>query len=216
MANVINEGRHAGEFLVSEANGHRSREAIAVAAGQNLKAGAVIGKILVGAAVAAAAAGNTGNGSVGAVTVGAGAKAGVYRVTCIEPATNAGKFTIEDPDGATIGVATVAVEFAAGGLAFTIADGATDFAAGDAFTITVAAGSGLYKAWDPAAADGSQVAAAVLYAATDASLANVRAVGFVRDAEVNGHCLEWPAAATADQKAEAARQLAAAGILIRS
>lgn len=90
-----------------------------------------------GTAVAAAVAGNTGNGTMGAVTVSAGAKAGVYTLTIIEPAANAGAFIVTDPDGIVIGNGDVAVAFSAGGLAFTLADGATDFASGDQFTITV-------------------------------------------------------------------------------
>ena len=39
------ETRHGGEFLISEAAGHRSREEITVVSGQNLPAGSVIGKI---------------------------------------------------------------------------------------------------------------------------------------------------------------------------
>lgn len=92
---------------------------------------------LAGTAVAAAVAGNTGNGTMGAVTVSAGAKAGVYTLTITEPAANAGAFVVEDPDGINIGNGDVAAAFSAGGLAFTLADGATDFAAGDQFTITV-------------------------------------------------------------------------------
>ncbi len=38
-----NEGLHAGGFIVSEANGARSREQIVVVAGQTLSAGAVLG-----------------------------------------------------------------------------------------------------------------------------------------------------------------------------
>lgn len=38
------EGRHAAEFLVSEANGHRSRETVTIADGEDLKAGHVLGK----------------------------------------------------------------------------------------------------------------------------------------------------------------------------
>lgn len=39
------EGKHAGEFIVSEANGTRSRGVVTVVSGQNLVAGAVVGKI---------------------------------------------------------------------------------------------------------------------------------------------------------------------------
>ena len=36
------EGRHAGEFILSEANGNRSRETIIIASGRSLPAGTVI------------------------------------------------------------------------------------------------------------------------------------------------------------------------------
>lgn len=39
---VKTEGRHAGEFILSEANGQRSREVGTVASGQVLKAGTVL------------------------------------------------------------------------------------------------------------------------------------------------------------------------------
>lgn len=42
------EGRHAGEFIMSEAPGQRSRENVTIASGQNLKAGAVLGKLTSG------------------------------------------------------------------------------------------------------------------------------------------------------------------------
>ena len=42
---TLTETSHAGEYIVSESNGHRSREAITVASGQDLVAGAVIGKV---------------------------------------------------------------------------------------------------------------------------------------------------------------------------
>lgn len=93
-----------------------------------------------GVATGAAVAGNTGNGTITAApTVSAGAKVGVYRLICIEPGTDVGKFTLSDPDGIDLGVVTVAAAYSANGLAFTIADGSTDFASGDSFIITVAA-----------------------------------------------------------------------------
>lgn len=100
------------------------------------------GVALAGTAVAAAVAGNTGNGTCGAVTVSAGAKAGVYTLTILEPGSNVGAFVVEDPDGIPIGNGDVATAFSAGGLAFTLADGATDFVAGDQFTITVTLSAG--------------------------------------------------------------------------
>ena len=36
---------HTGEFIVSEDNGHRSRDQVTIEAGQDLKAGHVLGKV---------------------------------------------------------------------------------------------------------------------------------------------------------------------------
>jgi hypothetical protein len=106
--------------------------------------------------VIAAAAGNTGNGvpAMDATETANGVVAGVYRAVCIEPAADAGTFEVFDPAGVSIGHVAVAVLFA-GVVRFTIADGATDFVAGDAFTITVtpivpANGLGAFSVVDPA------------------------------------------------------------------
>ena len=90
-------------------------------------------------AAGAAAGGNTGDGTItGSPTTGASVKVGVYKIVCIEPAANAGKFTVHDPDGIVLGVATVGVAFSTGShVTFTIADGATDFVSGDLFNVTV-------------------------------------------------------------------------------
>lgn len=39
------EGRHAGEFLLSEANGQLSRDTVTLGQNQNLEAGAVLGRV---------------------------------------------------------------------------------------------------------------------------------------------------------------------------
>lgn len=49
---VLFEGRHAGEFLISEANGTLSRDDVTVKSGQNLKAGEVFELDNAGKAVA--------------------------------------------------------------------------------------------------------------------------------------------------------------------
>ncbi|MGE0724260.1 MAG: head decoration protein [Alphaproteobacteria bacterium] len=212
---TLTEGTHAGEAIVSEGNGSQSRDVVTVLSGQNLKAGHVIGRVTVGAATPAAVAGNTGNGVLGAVTLGAGAKAGVYRVVIIEPASNAGRFTVEDPDGVLVDTGTVAVEFAAGGLTFTLADGGTDFAAGDRFTITVALAAGKAKEWNPANVDGSQIAIGVMHDAVDASSADKKGVAYLRLAEVSTGDLVWFSGADANAKAAGIAQLRAVGIIAR-
>ncbi len=91
-------------------------------------------------ATSAAWSGNTGNGAMGAITVSAAAKVGVHKFVCIEPGANVGTFAHEDPDGIVVSSRMiVASAYSAGGLAFTLADGATDFIVGDGFDITVSA-----------------------------------------------------------------------------
>ncbi len=79
----------------------------------------------------------TGDGAMGAITVSSGAKVGAYTLTILSEVANAGAFKVTDPDGIIIGTGNVAVPFSAGGLAFTLADGANDFDIGDTRTITV-------------------------------------------------------------------------------
>jgi hypothetical protein len=205
------ESRHPGEHIVSEANGKRSRELAVLALGENLAAGAVLGKNSVGAASSTADADNTGNGTMGTITVGSGASAGDYQIIYL----SASDFEVEDPSGVNLGTGTNGTEFSAGGIAFTITAGATAFAAGDVFTVTIAAGTGEYKAHDPAATDGSEKAAAVLYAAVDASAEAQPCVIHVRDCEVHGEALTWLDTATAAQIAAGTDDLAAVGIIVR-
>lgn len=210
----LTEEQHAGEFIVTEANGSLSRESATILSGQNLKAGHVLGKVAVGTATGAAVSGNTGNGAISAVSAGATAKAGVYTANLIEPAANGGTFSVEDPDGVNVGTAVVGTPFA-GPVNFTIADGATDFVAGDRFAITVAAGSGKYKEYNPANTDGSQTAVAILYASVDATGGDTEGVVIARHAEVNAEELIWFSGADANQKSAGLAQLKTHDIIAR-
>ena len=217
---VLTEANRLGDWLKWEQENQYSRDIVTVLAGSGadrvLTSGMVLGRITKGAATGAAAAGNTGNGTITASPpVGQAAKPGVYRLVCIEPATNAGTFTVEDPDGILIGIATVGVEFTTH-LTFTIADGATDFVAGDSFTITVAAGSAKVKQIDFSATDGSDQACGLLLVDTTApDGADKSAVAVVRNAIVSDNGIAWPAGATGDQKNAAIAQLKTLGILVR-
>lgn len=156
---------------------------------------------ITGAAVVSTAfSGNTGNGTMGAVTISAGAKAGTYKLVVVEPGTNVGTFTIEDPDGKFVGRGVVGSAYSGGGLAFTLADGSTDFVSGDGFDIVVGAGSGNYVAYNDANIDGSEVCVGVLYAyAPDLSAAEQKAIAIVRFAELQRSELTgWDAAAEVD------------------
>lgn len=208
---VQSEGARLGDWLKWEMDGEMSRKVVTVGAG-NLVTGTVMGQITLGAATPTAFAGNTGNGTCGTVTVGAGAKVGTYKVVVIEPGTNVGTFTVEDPDGVTIGKGVVATAFSGGGLGFTIADGATDFVAGDGFNIVVAAGSGNYIALDKDATDGSAVAAGILVVDVDASTAATKGVIIYKNARIDTRGLTW-ADAVAGTKTAALAQLALSGIV---
>lgn len=152
----------AGEFP-------RATRVVLIGGAAALLAGTLMGRTVTGgAATGAAGAGNTGTGTIGSVTAQTGNQVGVYRITCIEPAANGGQFVVEDPNGVEIGHVAVAAAFATE-IGFTIADGATDFVAGDFFTVTIAAGTEKFIKSLLAAVDGSQVPCAILAQDTDAS-----------------------------------------------
>ncbi len=207
---TLTEDFHAGAFIVSEANGSLSREAVTIDTG-DLKAGTVLGKITVGTATAAHVAGGTGNSTFSAVAVGAAAIVGVYQIIF----TAATKANIEDPNGVLLGVITLGAEFTGGGLTFTITAGGTAHVANDRATITVAAGSGKYVQFNQDATNGSQHAAGILFAPVDATSADQTAVAIVRQAEVAAAALVWPADIEAAEKTAALAELAALNIIAR-
>jgi hypothetical protein len=221
----LNETKHAAAFLLSEADGYRSRRRITLAnstaAEVTLRAGLVLGAILVGAlsATAAAFAGNTGNGAMSAITVDAGAPQGVWRVLVIEPGANAGVFIVERPDGRIDGRGTVGTAYD-GGINFTLADGSADFVSGDGFNITVTAATatnqGAFVAHAPAATNGTQTPAGVLFDdVTIPANGTAEGVAIDRDAEVRDADLVWNGHSD-PQKAAARAGLEALGIRVRS
>ena len=103
---------------------------------------------------------NTGNGTMGSITVSAHARAGQYILRITAASSNAGAFELHNAAGATVGTGNVASAFVGAGLAFTLADGSTDFVVGDTFTITVT-GTEKYKILENTASDGSAIFAGV-------------------------------------------------------
>lgn len=220
---TLTETYHAAAFILSEAPGTRSRDKITIKSGEGvIKAGQILGKVRGSAdtvTVGTVTFSGTGNGTCTKATpaYGAGVKAGNYKAICTEPATNLGTFLVEDPDGVQIGTATVGVAFT-GVVKFTIADGSTDFVAGDTFTIPVVfdVDAKEYRSCDNTNTDGSEVAAAIAISEVDATSAAVDVAAITRDAEVNGNILVYDAALnTAAEKATAQQQLSAAGIIVR-
>lgn len=185
--NIRKERPHAGAFLLSEANGTRSREMIIITAGSGiLDAGTVIGRITSGNTISSAAnAGNTGNGVVSGAAVTSEALTGVYTLSITRAVANGGEFEVRTPGGDVLGKGKVGTAFSVGGLSFTLGDGATDFAKGDGFTFTVKAGQGEWGPYsDTGTDDGRRTAGGILFAPVDATDTDVKAVAIVRDAEV--------------------------------
>lgn len=160
----------------------------------------------------------TGNGAIGVVTADAGAEAGTYQVVIIEPAANGGVFEVIRPGGELDGTGAIGVAYN-GRINFTLADGATDFVAGDRIPVVVsyAAGSQKIVRWDPTAVNGAQ------------TIVGVNLWEAIAPEGVDGECtlvergpligrreaLNWHEGVTDDQKAAAYARLSELGIECR-
>lgn len=208
---IKTEGVHAGEFLLSEANGSRSRENIVVAVGAGqLVAGTLLAKITaVNALTPTANGGNTGDGTVGSASVSSDAVSGDYTLTITEASADGVTFEVAAPSGTVIGAGEVGQAFSAAGITFTLSAGSTEFAEGDSFTLSVAASLGEYLPYDDAGTDdGRRTASAILFSGVDATSTDALAVGIVRAAEVTERLLTG-------LDANGAADLAGLGIVIR-
>lgn len=194
-------------------------------AAATLKVGAVLGKYIASPTATAGTIVGTGNGVLGTVTMTAvaGLELGTYKIKITKANTNAGDFQLLSPKGKLVGTGTVAVLFTAGGFSFTLADGTTDFALGDVVPVIVA-GTEKYKLQDAAAADGSQIASAVLIADSNGNSYDVTLPATTDTtvvALVNGPAIVGQAGlsfgantTTAGQKAELYAQLESVGIQV--
>lgn len=214
---TLTETIHPGEFVLSEANGYRSREEGTIDNGADLLPGTVLGqKTADTIGAAAAATGNTGDGTVGSLTGSINIEAGDYTLVCVEAATNAGEFEIHTPSGVQLpNNATVGVAYTSDHLNFTIADGSSDFVAGDTFTITVS-GSDKYVQLDEDAVDGSGTFGGILFGHARAASAEVQGTIMKRDCEVRASDLTWPESITTAEKNVVIAQAKAAGVILRS
>lgn len=143
--------------------GYELFEKKTILANENPSRGNLLGEVKVGSLSATPGA-NTGNGVLDQLAQAAGgpAKVGDWILQCVEAITNSGRFKLTDPDGLVIDANIVIpvsgnIVYVAPGLTFRLADGATDFALNDSFTITVAAGSGYLKKCVSTAFDGSEI-----------------------------------------------------------
>lgn len=164
--------------------------------------------------------GGTGTGTISAIALGPDAMNGGYQVICRAAVTNGGDFEVIAPDGGSVGRfimgtgSGASATFTSRQITFTLTD-STDFIVGNYFNVIVAAGSGKYVAYTPGTFDGRHVAAGVLCYAADATAGDVNVTVLSRSEEVSSDRLTWAAAVTTSQKAFAATQLAARGIIVR-
>lgn len=165
-------------------------EQIIIASG-TYKRGTVLGQVSTLNVETVATSTNTGNGSVGSISVEDAAPLGAYTLT----ATAATTFSVTDPEGTALAEATVGTAYTSDDLNFTITAGATAFVAGDSFTLTVVDAIGTFTECVKTATDGSQTPVAVLVDDVDASAAPVEGSGYMMG-EFNARALIYDASWT--------------------
>lgn len=139
-----------------------------------LKRGTVLGQ-QTSYSVLSAAGTNTGNGTIGSISAGTGAKIGAYLLH----ATSSTNWTVTDPEGNALANATTGTAYSQSGILFTITAGGTAFASGDTFTLTVVDSVGNFIECVKTANDGSQTPVAILVDDADASSGAVRTGAYV-------------------------------------
>jgi hypothetical protein len=128
-----------GAFLLSEAPGSLSRETVTLVSGQDLDAGAVLGKLTKRQAAAAIPSNaGTGSGAMTALTFGPDVQVGDYVITLLATSATSA-FTVVAPDGTSLPNGAVGTAYSSSHLSFLISDGGTMTAA-DTYTVAVTAG----------------------------------------------------------------------------
>ena len=128
---------------------------------------------------------NTGNGTLGTISIGASPKYGIFSIV----AKSATDFSVTDPDGNPQSDATVGTAYTSSSVNFTLTAGATAFVAGDSFKLNVVEATGDYILSVKTANDGSQNPSAVLVTDSDATsgpvLAGIYVMGEFNQAAIS-------------------------------
>lgn len=137
---TLTESNHAAEFLISECvPGFISREAVTLASGQDLAAGAVLGKLTKRQAAAPIPTiVGTGTGLMSALKFGPAVQVGSYVITLLATSATAA-FSVVAPDGTILPNGAVGTAYSSSHLSFLISNGGT-MTTGDAYTVVVTAG----------------------------------------------------------------------------
>lgn len=183
---------------------------------ETLEIGTVLGANNLGTPTVVAGT-NTGNGVFTvAPALNGSAKLGAYTLICVATAANAGTFEVLDPAGRRLADCKVGVAYNQPDLAWTLADGSSDFVLGDSFTITVPAGDGNAVPLNLSVLNGNHVAQTVLARRVNVpDGVNTTAPAIARLAMVNEDALIWPTGITTPQTATALAQLQAQLVLGR-
>lgn len=139
----ITETQHTGSFILNSILGALGHSPVTVLSGQDLNAGAVVGRVKYGIGrVSIPTAVGTGNGAMTNVFGGADVEVGSYVMTCTAAVTHGGVFSITTPSGKRLPDFTMtpgsggATTYRSSHINFTLTDG-TDFIVGDSFTFVV-------------------------------------------------------------------------------
>ena len=145
--NLVITNNDLGNVILKD--GQFRDELLTFGAAVTVVEGTILARKAVDDAVAASGVTGTGDGTVTAGSVVEGPivpLVGVYVLNCIEAVANGGIWELVDPNGALVATnliqtvgAGAATVFEAGGLTFTVTDGAADFAVDDTATLTVVA-----------------------------------------------------------------------------
>lgn len=235
---VLYERRHSGGFLVSEANGARSRDRgvlqmqseyspstpglTPATTGGTLASGSYyVGITLAGdfgESVASALANAAVTGPTGDITVTSpsGLPEDVIGWNVYAALGSGNTLFLQNPAGAQpIGTNFVLTSLLTSGVVLPANYGISPILSAGLIMGKITA-SGNWAPWDPQASDGSQTAAGILFNETDASQTNAPITVITRECEVNGSELIYAPGATATQIANQANSpLAALGIILR-
>ncbi len=142
-----------------------------ILSGGAYRRGQVLGSKSAQSIISTAGSTNTGNGTIGTLSTGAGRRLGSYLIK----ARNANAWAVTDPEGVALPDAATGVAYNQQGLQFTITAGGTAFVANDTFTLLVENAIGQYVSCVKTANDGSQAPCAILADDADASTGPVEA-----------------------------------------
>ena len=141
---AVTETLQAGDFILQELLGSIGRTALTVLSGQNLNAGAVLGRVKLGIGrVSIPTVTGTGNGTATLVFAGPDVEVGTYRLLCTAAASHGGVFSLTTPGGKALPTFTMTggtgatTAYTSRHINFSITDGSTDFIVGDYFDFVV-------------------------------------------------------------------------------